>query len=152
MLAVMDRPTILLFCCAGFLAAACSVIEGGTERYEVVADAIPAALTGVPGDPRRGREVIAGRDGNCLLCHAIPETSERFVGNVGPPLSGVGLRLTAAQLRLRIADSGRLNRDAIMPSYYRVHGLERVAAAYQGKPILTAQQVEDVVAYLLTLR
>ena len=106
----------------------------------------------MPGDPRRGREVIAGRDGNCLLCHAIPETGERFMGNVGPPLSGVGRRLTAGQLRLRIADAGRLNRDVIMPSYYRVHGLDRVAAAYEGKPILTAQQVEDVVAYLLTLR
>jgi sulfur-oxidizing protein SoxX len=148
----MNARTGLLMLCAGCLIVACSAIGGRVEPYEIVADAIPAALTAEAGDARRGREVIAGRDGNCLLCHAIPETGERFMGNVGPPLSGVARRLTAGQLRLRIADAGRLNRDVIMPSYYRVHGLDRVAAAYAGKPILTAQQVEDVVAYLLTLR
>lgn len=142
----------MLLVCAGWLIAACSVTGGPAEPYEVVGDAIPAPLTAEPGDARRGRDVIAGRDGNCLLCHAVPETGERYMGNVGPPLSGVGKRLTAGQLRLRIADAGRLNPDVIMPSYYRMHGLDRVAAAYEGKPILTAQQVEDVVAYLLTLR
>lgn len=95
---------------------------------------------------------MAGRDANCLLCHAVPETGERFMGNVGPPLSGVGGRLSAAQLRLRIVDQSRLNRDTVMPSYYRVSGLTRVAAAYRGKPVLTAQQIEDVIAYLQTLR
>jgi sulfur-oxidizing protein SoxX len=132
--------------------SACSATGDRLAAYEVVGDSIPASLTATPGDAQRGREVIAGRDGNCLLCHAIPQTGERFMGNVGPPLSGVGARLSAGQLRLRVADPVKLNRDVIMPSYYRVYGLDRVAAPHDGKPILTAQQVEDVVAYLLTLR
>jgi L-cysteine S-thiosulfotransferase len=120
--------------------------------YVVSGDAIPAPLLQTPGDTTRGRTVMAGRDANCLLCHAVPESGERFMGNVAPPLSGVGARLSAAQLRLRVVDQSRLNRDTVMPSYYRVTGLTRVAEAYRGKPILTAQQVEDVVAYLQTLR
>ena len=74
------------------------------------------------------------------------------MGNVAPPLSGVGARLSAGQIRLRVVDPTRLKRDAIMPAYYRVDGLNDVALPYRGKPILTAQQVEDVVAYLVTLR
>lgn len=74
------------------------------------------------------------------------------MGNLAQPLSGVGARLGAGQLRLRIVDASLLNRDTIMPAYYRVSGLNQVAAAYRGRPILSAQQVEDVVAYLLTLR
>lgn len=120
--------------------------------YRVEGNAIPEPLARVAGDAARGREIVAGRDGNCLLCHAAPETGARFMGNLASPLSGVGARLSAGQLRLRIVDSSLVNRDTIMPAYYRVHGLNRVAAAYRGKPILTAQQVEDTVAYLLTLR
>ena len=90
--------------------------------------------------------------GNCLLCHAMPFPAERFQGDLGPPLAGVGARLAEGQLRLRMVDSTRLNPDTIMPAYHRVDGLARVAAAFRGKPVLTAQQVEDVVAYLLTLR
>lgn len=93
-----------------------------------------------------------GRDGNCLLCHAVPETGARFMGNLGPPLSGVGSRLSAGQLRLRIVDTQRLNPDSIMPSYYRTEGLAQVAEAYRGKTVLTAQQIEDTVAYLVSLR
>jgi sulfur-oxidizing protein SoxX len=87
-----------------------------------------------------------------LFCHAIPETGERFMGNIGPPLSGVGSRLTAAQLRQRIVDPTRVKRDVAMPAYHRVDGLEQVAQQYRGRPILEAQQVEDVIAYLLTLK
>lgn len=104
------------------------------------------------GDPQRGREVISGREANCLLCHAVAETGVRFMGDIGPPLSGVGLRLSEGQLRLRIVDSSRLNPETLMPSYYKVDGLVRVAPAFRGKPVLTAQQVEDVVAYLKTLK
>lgn len=93
-----------------------------------------------------------GRDGNCLLCHAVPETGARFMGNLAPPLSGVGARLTEGQLRMRMVDSSRLNRDTIMPAYYRVDRLNEVAQAYRDKPILTAQQIEDIVAFLATLR
>ncbi len=115
-------------------------------------DAIAAPLTALPGDAARGRAVVAGRDANCLLCHALPDPELRFMGNLAPSLAGVGARLTAAQLRLRVVDSARLNRDTIMPSYYRTDGLTRVGAAWRDKPILGAQQIEDVIAYLLTLR
>jgi sulfur-oxidizing protein SoxX len=122
------------------------------EPYRIEGDAIPAALGSSPGDPLRGREVIGGRDANCLLCHAVAETGVRFMGNIAPPLSGIGTRLSGGQLRLRIVDSSRLNPDTVMPSYYRVDGLIRVAPAYRGKPVLNAQQIEDVVAYLQTLK
>jgi L-cysteine S-thiosulfotransferase len=96
--------------------------------------------------------VLASRDGNCLLCHAVPETGARFMGNLGPPLSGVGARLSPGQLRLRLVDTKRVNPDSIMPSYFKSDGLVEVAQAYRGKTILTAQQIEDVVAYLVSLR
>lgn len=134
------------------LAAGCATATDSPAPGETVGYAMPQPLTPVPGDPGRGRGIVLGRDGNCLLCHAIPETGERFMGNVGPPLSGVAGRLTAGELRLRIVDPTRVNRDAVMPSYYKVRGLTEVALPYREKTILTAQQVEDVVAYLLTLR
>lgn len=113
---------------------------------------MPAPLSVESGDPARGRRVVAGRDANCTLCHAVPELGERFMGNLAPPLTDVGARYSAGQLRLRIVDSSLLHRDTIMPAYYRTTGLRQVAAAYRDKTILSAQQVEDVVAYLLTLR
>jgi sulfur-oxidizing protein SoxX len=126
--------------------------SGDLVRFRVVADTIPEPLvTSVP-DPARGREVLLGRDGNCLLCHAVPETGARFMGNLGPALSGIGRRMSPAQMRLRLVDSMRLNRETIMPSYYRIDGLSQVAQPYRGKPILTAQQIEDTIAYLVTLR
>ena len=115
-------------------------------------DSLATPLAFVQGDPARGREVVMGRDGNCLLCHAIPETGARFMGDLGPPLSGVGKRLNDAQLRLRLVDPQRLNPDSIMPAYARTDGLTQVGKAWLGKPILTAQQIEDTVAYLATLR
>ena len=124
----------------------------GLAPYRVEGDAIRGPLVAAQGDAVRGRDVLLGRDGNCLLCHAVPETGARFMGNLALPLSGVGTRYTAGQLRLRIVDSMRLNRDTIMPSYYRVDGLHRVGETWRGIPVLTAQQVEDTVAYLLTLR
>ena len=121
--------------------------------FVVVGDAIPQSLTGRHGDPERGREVVVSRQlGNCLLCHRMPIPEERFQGNLGPDLSGVGGRLSEGQLRLRVVDASRLNPATIMPPYYRVEGLQRVMAAYRGKPVLTAEQVEDAVAFLLALR
>ena len=119
--------------------------------YRVEAGAIAASLAG-RGDAARGRNIVLGRDANCTLCHAVPDDGGQLAGNLGPPLAGTGARWTEAQLRLRIVDSRRLNPDTIMPSYYRVEGLDRVAPRYRGIPVLTAQEVEDVVAYLLTLR
>lgn len=143
------------WCIAAFGAVAgCAALVPAEPlpAFTVTGDAIPVPLVQTPGDSARGRTVMAGRDANCLLCHAVPESGERFMGNLAPPLSGVGARLSAAQLRLRVVDQSRLNRDTVMPSYYRVSGLTRVAEAYRGKPILTAQQIEDVVAYLQSLR
>jgi len=132
--------------------AACAVAPERIVSYQISGDEIAAPLSGLQGDAIRGREVLMGRDGNCLLCHAVPETGARFMGNLGPPLSWVGARLNVGQLRLRIVDSQRLNANTIMPPYYRTEGLESVAIAWQGKSALTAQQIEDVVAYLRTLR
>ncbi|WP_395404520.1 sulfur oxidation c-type cytochrome SoxX [Pseudoduganella sp. UC29_106] len=105
------------------------------------------------GDATRGRAIVANRQlGLCLLCHTAPIPEEQFQGNLAPDLAGIGDRYTAAQLRQRIADSSQLNPHTIMPSYFRTDGLTRVAPSHKGKPILTAQQIEDVVAYLQTLR
>lgn len=123
----------------------------GLMPYRIEEGAITAALS-ERGDPARGKLIVASRDANCTLCHVVPDSGTRFMGNLGPPLAGTGTRLSEGQLRLRIVDSLRLNPDTIMPSYYRVDGLNRAASQYRGRPILTAQQVEDVVAYLLTLR
>ena len=116
-------------------------------------DAIPTPLSGAKGDPARGRAVVLNRQvGLCLLCHSGPFPDERFQGNIGPNLTGIGGRLSAGQIRLRIADPGRLNPASVMPAYFRNEGLARVAPAYRGKTVLSAEQIEDVVAYLVTLR
>lgn len=121
--------------------------------YTVAGDAIPASLTGASGDAAAGRRVVLNRQvGLCLLCHSGPFPEERFQGTIGPDLKGVGARLSAGQIRLRIVDPGRINAATIMPSYYRIEGLQRVARAFQGKTVLTAEQIEDVVAFLATLR
>jgi L-cysteine S-thiosulfotransferase len=103
------------------------------------------------GDAERGREIFIARDGgHCVLCHAAPGIE--VAGNVGPSLAGVGSRLTVGQLRLRVADMARVKPDAAMPSFHRLEGLARVAPEYAGRPVLDGQQVEDVVAWLATLR
>ncbi len=121
--------------------------------FEVAGDAIAKPLTDTPGDPARGRAIVADRQkGLCVLCHAGPFPELRFRGDIAPDLAGAGSRWSVAQLRLRIVDGTRLNPATPMPSYYRVDGLNRVAPAFRGAPILDAQQVEDVVAFLATLR
>jgi len=129
-------------------AAVPSVVE-----LRVVGDAIPAPLTATPGDPARGRAIVAsGRVGLCLLCHSGPFPEEPFQGTLATDLAGAGARWTEGQLRLRIADSRRVSPGTPMPAYHRVDGLTEVAPAYRGRPVLDAQQVEDVVALLKTLR
>jgi sulfur-oxidizing protein SoxX len=127
--------------------------QDALRPYTVVGDAIPASLTGVPGDAARGRAVVLNRQaGLCLLCHSGPFPEERFQGDIAPDMRGAGSRWSEGQLRLRIVDASRLNPDTIMPIYYRTEGFTRVAPAWRGKPILTAEQIEDVVAFLRTLR
>lgn len=126
---------------------------GPLPPLAVEGDGIARPLAAAPGDATRGRALLVARGAaNCVLCHAVPDPEVRFPGNVGPSLAGVATRLTPAQLRLRVADNLRVNPDTVMPSYYRVDGLDRVAAEHMDKPILSAGEVEDVVAYLVTLR
>ena len=121
--------------------------------YAVTGDVIARPLTGRPGDAARGRAIVANRSvGLCLLCHSGPVPEERFQGTLAPSLAGAGARWSEGQLRLRIVDGARLNPDTIMPAYYRATGLQHVAKSFAGKTILTAEQVEDVVAYLVTLK
>jgi sulfur-oxidizing protein SoxX len=116
-------------------------------------DAIDTPLTSQPGDPVRGKEVVESRQiGACLLCHSGPFPDPHLQGTIGPSLAGIGVRLSAGQIRLRLIDARKLNPDTVMPPYYVVDGLNRVGHAWQGKPALSAQQIEDVVAFLTTLR
>jgi len=122
------------------------------EPYEIVGDAIPKPLTATPGDPARGRAIVVNRRlGLCLLCHSGPFAEEKLQGNLAPDLNGTGSRWSVGQLRLRLVDARRLNPETIMPPYYRIDGLDRVAPAFRDKPIFSAQQIEDVVAFLATL-
>jgi sulfur-oxidizing protein SoxA len=122
-------------------------------HYRIVNGTIPTPLTSQPGDPERGRAIILDRNrGDCVVCHVMPLPERQFHGTVGPPLDGIGVRSTAGALRLRLVDPKVFNPQTLMPAYYKVEGLEKVLTAYQEKPILTAQEIEDVLAYLLTLQ
>jgi L-cysteine S-thiosulfotransferase len=137
----------LLLGCAAACAAAVALGQG----FEVVGDAIPRPLAAEPGDPARGRSIVVNRDqGGCTLCHEVP--GEKVFGNIAPTLAGAGAKLSVGQLRLRVADSTRVNPDTPMPAYYRSEGLAQVASAYKDRTILSAQQVEDVVAFLATMK
>jgi sulfur-oxidizing protein SoxX len=122
------------------------------RNYAVVTDAIPDSLTGMSGDAVRGRALVIARSSTCILCHSGPFPEEKFQGDLAPDLAGTGSRWTAGQLRLRLVDAVSLNPATIMPSFYRLEGLDRVGPAWRGKPILSAKQIEDMVAYLTSLR
>jgi sulfur-oxidizing protein SoxX len=122
-------------------------------RYAVVGDSIPVPLTERAGDAARGQRIVADRQiGLCLLCHSGPFADARSQGNLATDLGGAGSRWSEGQLRLRLVDPQRIDPHSIMPAYHRVEGLTRVGSAWQGKPVLTAQQIEDVVVFLRTLR
>ena len=126
--------------------------QAGLRGYEVNGDAIVQPLTGTPGDAARGQRIVGDRTlGLCLLCHRGPFPTEQQ-GTLATDLAGAGARWSEGQLRLRIVDARRLNPATIMPSYYRTDGLERVGSAWRDQPVLAPQQIEDVVAFLRTLR
>jgi sulfur-oxidizing protein SoxX len=137
----------------GILAVAVAPGHADLVHYKIVGDAIAASLTGAKGDAAHGRSIVANHNqGLCLLCHSGPFPEDKFQGNMAPDLAGAGARWNEGQLRLRVVDASKLNPATIMPPFYRVDGLTRVPPAYRGKPVLTAVEVEDVVAYLMTLK
>ena len=130
----------------------------GAQAAELVAyqiadgDRIVGSLTGQPGDPANGRKLAINRkQGNCLACHVLPIPEQAFHGNVGPDLSEIASNMSEGEIRLRIVDPKIVNSATIMPAFYRNEGFERVLKKFQGKTMLSAQQVEDIVAYLMTL-
>ena len=141
---------------AWFLAALFGLPFGAHAQalapFRIVGDGIPDLLTGSPGDAERGRALVLDRTSTCILCHSGPFSETRFQGDLAPDLTGSGNRWSVSQLRLRLVDASHFNRDTIMPSYYRVDGLVRVGKNWSGRPILTAAQIEDIVAYLATLQ
>lgn len=139
---------------AGVVMLGLAFAQAEQVKYEIVDDGIPASLTGSPGDPAKGKDVAINRKlGNCLACHAISDISEQpFHGEVGPTLDGVAGRYSEAQLRLLMVDSKKVFEGTIMPAFYKAEGFYRVRKDFDGKSILTAEQVEDVVAYLMTLK
>ena len=129
----------------------CSAGAQALRSYVVTGDGIAESLTGMPGDAARGRALVLERTSTCILCHSGPFPEATFQGDLAPSLAGAGSRWSEGQLRLRLVDASRLNPQTIMPSYYRAGGLDRVGRNWRDKPILSAEQIEDIVAYLATL-
>ncbi len=116
--------------------------------------AVTTSLTGVVGDPAKGKQWFVGRKlGNCLACHENSDANEElFHGEVGPPLDGVADRWSEAELRGILANSKMMFENTIMPAFYNTTNPNRPLEKFAGKTILSAQQVEDILAYLLTLK
>ncbi len=131
------------------------VHEKGLKPYEIVDGiSIPKPLTDKPGDPKRGAKIVVKRKkGNCLACHKIDQLSDfPFHGNIGPELTDVASHMKDGEMRLRLVNPKVVNEDTIMPAFYRTEGLHRVMKKFQGKPVLTEQEIEDVIAFLKTLK
>jgi sulfur-oxidizing protein SoxX len=122
-------------------------------KYQINNDAIATSLTGKAGDPVNGKKLATNRKkGNCLACHSMPIPEQAFHGNIGPDLKGISSRYSEGELRLRIVNPKVLNSETIMPAFYKADGFNRVMKKFVGKTIITAQEVEDIVAYLMTLK
>lgn len=120
---------------------------------QIEGDAIPLPLADMIADAAHGEAVFVSRDGgHCVLCHQVAGLDAEFQGDVGPALTGIGSRLSPGQIRLRVVDYEHVQPGVLMPSYYRIHDLYQVSDAFEGKPILSAGQVEDIVAYLMSLK
>lgn len=145
----MIRPGIALTCAALVSACGNSAPETDLGLPGLEGDSLTLPLTDQPGDKLSGQDTFQSRDGgHCVLCHRIENLSAEFQGNVGPDLTLVGDRLTPEQIRLRIVDYEQVLSGVTMPSYFRIHGLHQVGDEFQGETILTAQQIEDLVAFL----
>ena len=149
MIGALFRALSLFFVLLALPAAA---VAAELVPYRIDGFEIRLPLTATPGDPVRGLSIVRdAANATCLICHTLPIAGEPDAGNIGPPLAGVGSRYTAEELRLRLVDPKVINPDTPMPAYYKVDGLHRVEAEFQGKSIYGAQDIEDVIAYLLTL-
>src|SRR6056297_316123 len=155
----MKRNIIALALGCVASAAAAAEVAPGDVAYDY--GAVAESLSGQPGDPERGREVLGSRSlGNCVACHANSEMSDiPFHGEIGPPLDGAGERWSEAELRGIVVNAKKMFPGTMMPAFYKVDGFTRPGDAYTGEaaddsfgPLLTAQQIEDVVAYLATLK
>ena len=144
------------FIAMAFVAPLVFVLSTAVSAHDyVVKDgtSIEASLTGKPGDAAKGRKLaISRKKGNCLACHVMPIPEQPYHGKIGTDLNGAGSRYTEGELRLRIVNSKVLNRDTIMPAFHKWKGLHRVLKKFRGKTILTAEDVEDVIAYVMTLK
>lgn len=136
------------------LMAISAAAETAMVKFKITGgESIEKSLTGKPGDPVKGRKLVFHRKrGNCLTCHVMPIPEQAFHGDLGPDLNGVASRYSAGELRLRLVDATVINEDTIMPAFYRSAGLHRVLKKFKGKTVLSAQEVEDILAYLLTLK
>jgi sulfur-oxidizing protein SoxX len=139
----------------GARGASHTVLGPSGLAYRIQGEGVPEPIAAA-GDPAQGQEIVYGREAACPLCHQLPARQAAQVppagGDIGPPLAGVGARLSVAQLRLRMIDSRAVNPETVMPAYFRTDGLVRVASAYAGRPVLQAEQIEHVVAFLATLK
>jgi L-cysteine S-thiosulfotransferase len=148
------RVVALMLVAASVLASAATTAPAALAApIEWVGETIPVPLTDAPGDPARGRAIVVDRQrGLCLLCHSGPFPEEPTPGNLSTDLGGAGSRWSAAQLRARLVDARRLNPASLMPAFHATDGRNRVGPAWRGRPILDAREIEDVIAFLLTLR
>lgn len=148
----LNRTALAVFSSAIVAVSVIFASPVSAHDYKVVDGAIPASLTGAAGDPANGKKVaIHRKKGNCLACHSLPIPEEQFHGEVGPDLAGVASRYSAGEIRARVVDPKMANPDTIMPSFHKWDGLHRVIDKFRDKTILSAEEVEDVVAYLMTL-
>jgi sulfur-oxidizing protein SoxX len=148
----LARSTVCIAALFASLALVSNARAEGLVPYQITGNGIANSLTGAPGVAARGRTLLLARTTTCILCHSGPFPEARFQGDLAPDLTGAGNRWTVSQLRLRVVDASRFNPETIMPSYYRDDGLVRVGRNFAGKPILSAVEIEDIVAYLATLR
>jgi sulfur-oxidizing protein SoxX len=138
---------------ASLLLAMAMAAMARAQVLQVTGDAVMQSLTGSAGNQARGRAIIVDRQkGFCLLCHSGPFPEEALQGNLAPSLEGAGSRWNEGQLRLRLMDNKRVNTESIMPGYHRIEGLNRVGATWRDRPILSAAEIEDVLAFLMGLK
>lgn len=144
---------VVLVALAVGLVASAPVSAQTSATYEVRGDEIPNALAGRPGDPTNGAKLMADRHRSlCILCHAGPFSAPHTQGDIAPSLADVGGRLSAGQIRLRVANIKALNPESLMPAYLKVADRPDIAEAWRGKSILSPAEIEDIVAYLVTLK